>query len=59
MYSESHLHDLVEDVVAPLNFLLEGDPGLLQQVSLNVAASQLRLRVEVDADEFSLPGLES
>ena len=49
-----YLHHLVEDVVAPLDFLLEGDPGLLQQVSLNVTACQLALRVEVDPDELAL-----
>ena len=41
-------------MVAPLDLLLEGDPGLLQQVRLNVAASQLALRVEVDPDELAL-----
>ena len=49
-----YLHHLVEDVVAPLDFLLEGDPGLLQQVRLDIAASQLALRVEVDPDELAL-----
>ena len=48
------LHHLVEDVVAPLDLLLEGDPGLLQKVGLDVAARQFPLDVEVDADELSL-----
>ena len=48
------LHHLVEDVVAPLDLLLEGDPRLLQEVGLYVAARQFSLDVEVDADEFSL-----
>ena len=48
------LHHLVEDVVRPLHLLLEGDPGLLQEVGLDVAARQLTLDVEVDADELAL-----
>ena len=48
------LHQLVEDVVGPLNVLLEGDAGLLQEVSLDVAPGQLALGVEVDADELAL-----
>ena len=51
---EPWLHHLVEDVVAPLDLLLEGDPGLLQKVGLDVAARQFPLDVEVDADELSL-----
>ncbi len=34
--------------------MLEGDPRLLQQVGLDVAAGQLALHVEVDADELAL-----
>lgn len=48
------LHHLVEDVVAPLHLLLEGDPGLLQEVGLDVTARQFPLDIEVDADELSL-----
>ena len=48
------LHHLVEDVVAPLHLLLEGDPGLLQEVGLDVAARQLTLDVEMDADKLAL-----
>ena len=48
------LHQLVEDVVRPLHVLLEGDPGLLKQVGLDVATRQLALGVEVDADELTL-----
>ena len=48
------LHHLVEDVVAPLDLLLEGDPRLLKEVGLDVAARQFSLDVEVDADELSL-----
>ena len=50
------LHHLVEDVVAPLDLLLEGDPCLLEEIGLDVAPSQLSLDVEVDADELSLSG---
>ena len=50
------LHHLVEDVVAPLDLLLEGDPSLLEEIGLDVATSQLSLDVEVDADELSLSG---
>ena len=53
------LHHLVEDVVRPLHLLLEGDPGLLQQVGLYVAPSQLSLDVEMDPDELSLQGNNS
>jgi hypothetical protein len=33
---------------------LEGDPGLLQQVGLDVAAGQLASYVEVDPDKLAL-----
>ena len=52
------LHHLVEDVVAPLDLLLEGDPCLLEEIGLDVASSQLSLDVEVNADELSLSGTE-
>ncbi len=48
------LHQLIEDVVGPLDVLLEGDARLLQQVGLDVAARQLASGVEVDADELAL-----
>jgi hypothetical protein len=35
-------------------YLLEGDPGLLQQVGLDVAACQLSSDVEVNANELTL-----
>ena len=53
---DPRLHHLVEDVVAPLDLLLEGDPSLLEEIGLDVATSQLSLDVEVDADELSLSG---
>ena len=53
---DPRLHHLVEDVVAPLDLLLEGDPSLLKEIGLDVAPSQLSLDVEVDADELSLSG---
>ena len=35
-------------------YLLEGNPGLLEKVGLDVAARKLAAAVEVDADEFAL-----
>jgi hypothetical protein len=35
-------------------YLLEGDPSLLQQVGLDVAARQLSSDVEVNANELTL-----
>jgi hypothetical protein len=35
-------------------YLLEGDPGLLQQVGLDVAARQLSSNVEVNANKLTL-----
>ena len=35
-------------------YLLEGDPGLLEKVGLDVAARQLAATVEVDTDELAL-----
>jgi hypothetical protein len=35
-------------------YLLEGNPGLLQQVGLDVAARQLSSDVEVNADKLTL-----
>ena len=52
------LHQLVEDVVGSLHLLLEGDPGLLQEVGLDVAPGQLPLDVEVDPDELALHSRE-
>ena len=37
-----------------LPYLLEGDPGLLEKVGLDVTARQLAATVEVDADELAL-----
>ena len=52
------LHQLVEDVVGSLHLLLEGDPGLLQEVGLDIAPGQLPLDVEVDPDELALQRTE-
>ena len=41
-------------MVAPLEGLLEGDAGLLQEVDLHVRARELPGLVEVDADELAL-----
>ena len=50
------LDQLVEDVVGPLDLLLLGDPGLLEQVGHDVATRELSTGGEVDSDEFSEPG---
>jgi hypothetical protein len=47
-------HDLVEDVVVPLNRQLEGDTGFLQQVGLDIGSSDLGGWAEVDTDELTL-----
>ena len=47
-------HEVVEDVVAPLQRLLERDPRLLEEVDLHVRAGQLARLVEVDPDELAL-----
>ena len=52
------LHHLVKDVVGSLHLLLEGDPGLLQEVGLDIAPGQLPLDVEVDPDELALQRTE-
>ncbi len=41
-------------MVSPLIRLLVADPGLLQQVEVDVAPGQLAQLVEVDADELAL-----
>ena len=52
------LEQLVEDVVGPLHLLLEGDPGLLQEVGLYVTSSQLPFYVKMNPDEFALKNIE-
>ena len=47
-------HQLVEDVVVSLDGQLEGDPRLLQQVSLDVRRRDFVGRTKVDADELTL-----
>ena len=47
------LEQLVEDVVGPLDLLLLGDTGLLEQVGYNVATTELATGGEVDTDEFT------
>ena len=51
---DSWLHQLVEDVVGALHFLLEGDPGLFQKIGFNITPSKLSFDVEMDSDEFPL-----
>ena len=55
---DGRLHHLVEDVVGSLHLLLEGDPGLFQEVGLDIAPGQLPLDVEVDPDELALHSTE-
>jgi len=46
-------HDLVEDVVGPLQRLLRNDTSLLQQICFNISAGQFTRCTEVDTDEFT------
>ena len=48
------LHQLEEDVVAPLVGLLVSHAGLLQQVNVNETSGQFSHMIEVDTDELSL-----
>lgn len=47
-------HKLIKDVVGALERLLGDDTSLLQQIHLDVAAGQLAVGGEVDADELAL-----
>ena len=50
-------HDLVEDVVIPLDLQLKGDAGLFQKVSFNIGCGNLVGRPEMDPDELTLKGV--
>merc|ERR1719284_2290306 len=50
------LEQLVEDVVGPLDLLLLGDTGLLEQVGHDVTTAELAAGGEVDTDEFTKTG---
>merc|ERR1712213_12124 len=50
------LEQLVEDVVRPLDLLLLGDTGLLEQVGHDVTTAELAAGGEVDTDEFTETG---
>merc|ERR1712012_213266 len=50
------LEQLVEDVVGPLDLLLLGDTGLLEQVGHDVTTAKLSAGGEVDTDELTEPG---
>merc|ERR1719211_628138 len=50
------LEQLVEDVVGPLDLLLLGDTGLLEQVGHDVTTAELAAGGEVDTDELTEPG---
>ena len=47
-------HDLVEDVVIPLDLQLEGDARLFQKVGLDIGGGDFGSGAEVDTDEFTL-----
>ena len=47
-------HDLVEDVVVPLDLQLERDARLLQQICLDIGGGDFKVGTEVDTDEFTL-----
>merc|ERR1712223_2278739 len=47
------LEQLVEDVVGPLDLLLLGDTGLLEQVGHDVTTTELSAGGEVDTDELT------
>merc|ERR1719210_1029337 len=47
------LEQLVEDMVGPLDLLLLGDTGLLEQVGHDVTTAELAAGGEVDTDEFT------
>jgi len=49
-------HDLVEDVVIPLDLQLEGDPRLFQKVSFDIRRRDFEVRPEVNADELAESG---
>ena len=55
-FHNSLFNQLKEDVVASLVGLLVSHPRFLEQVDVDVAASQLAHVVEVDPDELSEPG---
>merc|ERR1719400_2346188 len=46
-------HEVVESVVATLQWLLVGETGLLEQVDNHVGSGELASGVEVDSDELS------
>ena len=54
--NDSRLDKLKEDVVAALVGLLVSHTGLLEQIDVNEATSQLSHVVEVDPDELTEPG---
>ena len=47
-------HDLVEDVVIPLDLQLEGDAGLFQEVSFDIGGGDFQVAAEVNSDELAL-----
>merc|ERR1719427_440197 len=49
-------HDLVEDVVIPLDLQLEGDAGLFQEVSFDIGGGDFQVPAEVNSDELAESG---
>ena len=47
-------HELVKDVVVPLDLKLESDAGLFQKVGLDIGGGDLVGGAEVDTDELTL-----
>ena len=47
-------HELIEDVVIPLDFQLKGDARLFQQISLDICRGNFVGRTKVDANELAL-----
>merc|ERR1712055_559186 len=49
-------HQLVENMVIPLDLQLEGDTGLLQKVGLDIGGGDFEGGTEVNTDEFTESG---
>merc|ERR550519_217630 len=53
VFSVSVGHELIEDVVIPLDLQLEGDASLFQKVGLDIGGGDLGGGAEVDTDELA------
>ena len=47
-------HELIEDVVIPLDFQLECNARFLEKISLDISGGDLRRRSEVNANKLTL-----